>query len=174
MSADTVHEQMVNLVLPICEELGLQLYDLEVKPSSSQGLVRVVLEREGASGPGTGVTLAQITDVTRQLNYLLDVEDFIPFRYRLEVTSPGVERTLTKPSHWERNKGETVRVVLREQTPDGEIVLKGILLGNDAYSAEVQCEDGKVRVANFDVVKRARTVYDFSKDSQKPKKPGRG
>lgn len=174
MSVDSIHEQLVQLILPICEELQLQLYDLEVKPSSSQGLVRVVLEREDASGPGTGITMAEITDVTRQLNYLLDVEDFISFRYRLEVTSPGVERTLTKPSHWERNVGETVRVVLREQTPDGQIVLKGTLLESDGQRAEIECEDGKVRVADYDVVKRARTVYDFSKDSMKPKKPERG
>lgn len=156
---------------PICDELELQVYDIEVKPSSAQGLVRVVLERKDVAGPGTGITLAELTDVTRQLNYLLDVEDFIPFRYRLEVTSPGVERELTKPSHWDRNIGETVRVVLREQTPDGAIVLKGTLLRSDEVCAEINCEDGVVRIANFDVVKRARTVYDFSNDSPKPKKP---
>lgn len=174
MSSDILHRQMESLVLPICEELGLQLYDIEVKPSSAQGLVRVVLERKDVAGPGTGITLAELTNVTRQLNYLLDVEDFIPFRYRLEVTSPGVERTLTKAEHWARNIGETVRVVLREQTPDGAIVLKGTLLRSDASSADIECEDGVVRTANFDVVKRARTVYDFSSDSPKPKKPRRG
>lgn len=170
-SSNSLHERLESLVLPISEELELQVYDIEVKPSSSQGLVRVVLERKNVSGPGTGITLAEITDVTRQLNYLLDIEDFIPFRYRLEVTSPGVERELNKPSHWARNLGETVRVVLREQTPDGKIVLKGTLVSSDELSAEIECEDGTTRTANFDVVKRARTVYDFSNDSPKPTKP---
>lgn len=165
---------MESLVQPICDELKLQVYDIEVKPSSAQGLVRIVLERKDVAGPGTGITLAELTDVTRQLNYLLDVEDFIPFRYRLEVTSPGVERELAKPAHWSRNIGETVRVVLREQTPDGAIVLKGTLLRNDEICAEINCEDGVVRIANFDVVKRARTVYDFSNDSLKPTKPKKG
>jgi len=161
-STNSIHERLESMVLPICDELELQVYDIEVKPSSAQGLVRVVLERKNVAGPGTGITLAELTDVTRQLNYLLDVEDFIPFRYRLEVTSPGVERELSKPAHWERNLGETVRVVLREQTPDGKIVLKGTLVRSDETCAEIECEDGVTRTANFDVVKRARTVYDFS------------
>lgn len=161
-STNSIHERLESMVLPICDELELQVYDIEVKPSSAQGLVRVVLERKNVAGPGTGITLAELTDVTRQLNYLLDVEDFIPFHYRLEVTSPGVERELSKPAHWERNLGETVRVVLREQTPDGKIVLKGTLVRSDETCAEIECEDGVTRTANFDVVKRARTVYDFS------------
>lgn len=161
-STNSIHERLESMVLPICDELELQVYDIEVKPSSAQGLVRVVLERKNVAGPGTGITLAELTDVTRQLNYLLDVEDFIPFRYRLEVTSPGVERELSKPAHWERNLRETVRVVLREQTPDGKIVLKGTLVRSDETCAEIECEDGVTRTANFDVVKRARTVYDFS------------
>lgn len=161
-STNSIHERLESMVLPICDELELQVYDIEVKPSSAQGLVRVVLERKNVAGPGTGITLAELTDVTRQLNYLLDVEDFIPFRYRLEVTSPGVERELSKPAHWERNLGETVRVVLREQTPDGKIVLKGTLVRSDETCAEIECEDGVTRTAIFDVVKRARTVYDFS------------
>src|SRR5690625_5321079 len=99
-STNSIHERLESMVLPICDELELQVYDIEVKPSSAQGLVRVVLERKNVAGPGTGITLAELTDVTRQLNYLLDVEDFIPFRYRLVVTSPGDrKRTRLNFSH---------------------------------------------------------------------------
>lgn len=170
MSADDIRSRIETMLEPICAELQLELYDVEVKPSTAEGLVRVVLERQGASGPGTGITLADLTEVTRQLDYLLDVEDFIPFTYRLEVSSPGVERDLTRPAHYERHLGDEVRVVLREATPDGQIVLKGKLVSFDGLSAQIECEDGVQREALLDVVKRARTVYDFSKNSPKPKK----
>jgi len=170
MSADEIQIRIETMLEPICEELNLELYDVEVKPSTGEGLVRVILERRDASGPGTGITMDELTNVTRQLNYLLDVDDFISFSYRLEVSSPGVERDLTRPSHYERHIGDQVRVVLREATPDGRIVLKGTLVSFDGLSAQIECEDGVQREALLDVVKRARTVYDFSMNSPKPKK----
>lgn len=169
MSADEIQKRIETMLEPILRELALELYDVEVKPSTGESLVRVVLDRMGASGPGTGITLEELTNVTRQLNYLLDVEDFIPYAYRLEVSSPGVERDLTRPSHYERHLGEEVRMVLREATPDGHIVLKGALVAFDGLTVQIECEDGVTREADLDIVKRARTVYDFSMNSPKPK-----
>lgn len=156
---------------PIVAELNLEVYDIEAKTGDPN--VRVVLERIGASGPGTGVTMDELTKVTRQLNYLLDIEDFIPYAYRLEVSSPGIERDLTRPAHYTRHLGEVVRLVLREATADGQVVLKGKIAAFDGISVQIACEDGVLREAPIDVVKRGRTVYDFSTSSPKPK-PGKG
>lgn len=170
MAIEDILQRVTDMVTPLCEELELDIYDIDLRQSSSEALMRIMLERKDVQGPGTGITLAELTKVTKQMNYLLDIEDFIPFRYRLEISSPGVERVLTKPLHWEKNVGETVRVVLREPTPDGQIVLMGKLDSCDPHSAEIVCEDNVRRRAYFDVVKKAQTVYDFTADSLKPKK----
>lgn len=173
MSAEDFVSRIEKMLAPICEELALELYDVEVKPSSDEGLVRVTLERAAASGPGTGISIGEIGEVTRQLDYLLDVEDFIPFTYRLEVSSPGIERELTRPGHYERHMNDEVRMVLRQATSDGQNVLRGKLVGYDGISVTVACEDGVTRETTLDAIKKARTVYDFDAVTPKPKQ-GKG
>lgn len=169
MSAEDIVSRLEGLLAPILEELELELYDVEVKPSPVEGLVRVTLDRANASGPGTGITIGELGEVTRQLDYLLDVEDFISFSYRLEVSSPGVERELTRPSHYERHMNDEVRMVLREATSDGQNVLRGTLVGFDGISVTVACEDGVARETTLDAIKKARTVYNFEASTPKPK-----
>lgn len=160
-SNQAIREKLEALVTPLCEELGLELFDLDVSPGKKEGIVRVLVEREGASGPGDGVTIGEITSLTRQLNYQLDVDDFIPFAYRLEISSPGIERELSKPSHYLRHVGDEVRLVLREPSEDGWNVLEGILKAFDGFLITVACKDGNERTTHVEAVKRGKTVYDF-------------
>src|SRR5690625_7673201 len=102
-STNSIHERLESMVLPICDELELQVYDIEVKPSSAQGLVRVVLERKNVAGPGTGITLAEVTGVTRPRNYPLGVAGFIPLRRRIEVTFTVLCGQRGKPPPWGRS-----------------------------------------------------------------------
>lgn len=172
MSQDDLTQRIEAMVEPIAEELGLEVHDVEVR-IQQDGLVRVVLDRKGATGPGTGVTIGELGEVTRQLDYLLDVEDFISFAYRLEVTSPGIERDLTRPAHYTRYIGEEVRLVLRAPTEDRQNVLRGKLVAFDGLTIEIHCEDGVTRSTTFDAVKKAKTVYDFDAQNPAPKK-GKG
>lgn len=169
MSQDDLQSRIEAMVLPLCDELGLEIHDVEVR-AQQDGLVRIIVDRVGASGPGTGVTIGEIGEITRQLDYLLDVEDFIPFSYRLEVSSPGVERDLTRPQHYTRYLGEEVRLVLRVPTSDNWNVLRGKLAAFDGLTISIDCEDGVRRETTLDAVKKARTVYDFSSTNPEPKK----
>ncbi len=93
--------------------LGYELVDVE---RASGGLLRVTIDRlagaTGAGGPDQGVTVDDCELVSRQLQYLLEVEgvDYA----RLEVSSPGLDRALRKPADWERFVGAEVEVTLRE------------------------------------------------------------
>ncbi len=89
--ADAV-EQVRQLLDPILESMGLSLWDLEFHKQGPQWLLRILIDRE----PG-GVTLSDCETVSRDLSAALDVEDIILHAYTLEVSSPGLDRTLSKP-----------------------------------------------------------------------------
>lgn len=93
--------------------LGFELVDLE---RATGGLLRVTIDRVPgqpyASGPGEAVTVDDCEDVSRQLHYLLEVEQ-IDYA-RLEVSSPGLDRPLKKPADWQRFAGAQIELTLRE------------------------------------------------------------
>ena len=91
---------------------------------------------------------------------MLDELDPIPGRYSLEVSSPGVERTLRTPDHFARAVGETVSIKTRPQVP-GERRLRGRLVSADAegFELEVEGEDPDSRRLAYADIDRARTVF---------------
>jgi len=100
-----LQEQIQLLLEPILSSLGLTLWDLDFKKEGPQWLLRVYIERE----PG-GVTLGDCETVSRDLGTALDVEDIIPHAYTLEVSSPGLDRSLTKPEALPEMRGTQVKV----------------------------------------------------------------
>ena len=84
--------ELGNLIEPAIEQLGYELSDLELKLGGRDGIVRVFIDKPD------GVDLSDCETVSRQLSAILDVEDLLPGNYRLEVSSPGLDRKLTKPN----------------------------------------------------------------------------
>ncbi|MCS7307927.1 MAG: ribosome maturation factor RimP [Aquificaceae bacterium] len=116
-----IAEKVKELVEPIVESMGYRLFDVEFK-SERGWVLRIILDKEG------GITLGDCEEVSKRIGALLDVEDLIPVSYMLEVSSPGLTRELTKPSHFEFFNGRFVRLVLRE-TVDGKREIKGYIKG---------------------------------------------
>ena len=100
-------EALSRLLEPTIERLGFELADLELKLGGRSGLVRVFIDRP----EGIGIDDCEV--VSRQVSAILDVEDPLPGNYTLEVSSPGLDRKLTKPEHFRRFMGEEVKVTLR-------------------------------------------------------------
>ena len=88
------------------------------------GVLLVTVDRDG------GVDLEALTEANRAVSVVLDELDPIPGRYTLEVSSPGVERTLRTPAHFVKAVGEQVTVKTRPQVP-GERRLRGVLAAAD-------------------------------------------
>ena len=109
---------------------ALHLVDVELKGPNSNQLLRVFIDKPG------GVSHADCALVSEQLSAMLDVEDIFPGRYVLEVSSPGLDRKLTRPSDYTYFVGRRARVVLKE-APDQHTVLEGRLAG---------LENGRVRL----------------------------
>jgi ribosome maturation factor RimP len=135
---------------PVVSAADLELVDVELR----SGVLLVTVDRTG------GVDLQALTDANRAVSSVLDELDPIPGRYTLEVSSPGVERTLRTPAHFIKAVGETVTVKTRPQVP-GDRRLRGELLAADEDGLELAVEgaaDGRLRLAYSDI-DRARTVF---------------
>jgi ribosome maturation factor RimP len=165
----SVSDRVRDLVAPVCTDLGLEIYDVE----HASGKVRVTVDRPG------GVDLAALAVATRLISRELDERDPIPGGYQLEVSSPGLERPLRTPAHFQRAVGRTVS--LRLHPSAGEVRrISGVLTEADADGVTVLVDadtsagaDGtepataRIRLAD---IERARTTFAWGGQP----KPGKG
>ncbi len=100
-------ERIISLVQPIIEEAGLELVELQYRSENIGWVLRLIIFKPG------GVSLDDCALVSRQLSYLLDVENIIPQKYHLEVSSPGLDRPLRNRRDFERNIGAMVGITIR-------------------------------------------------------------
>ena len=131
-----LQEQIQHLLDPILGSLGLTLWDLDFKKEGPQWLLRIYIEHEPC-----GVTLGDCETVSRDLGTALDVEDIIPHAYTLEVSSPGLDRSLTKPEHYRKCLGTQVKVKTYQQI-NGEKVFRGKLVEFDGTVVVLEPEKG--------------------------------
>ncbi|MBT1071037.1 ribosome maturation factor RimP [Pelotalea chapellei] len=97
---------------PILESLRLELVDIEYKRSGRDAILRLFIDKEG------GVTLDDCAVFSSELSAVLDVEDFIPCEYSLEVSSPGLDRPLKSAADYERFKGRLIKIRTYEPFQD--------------------------------------------------------
>jgi len=161
-------EQTLTLVrdalAPIVAGLGLDLYDVELNGSGAARTLRVTIEREG------GVDLDAITDVTRAVSPVLDAEPTLAGPYLLEVSSPGLERTLRTPAHFARARGATVSIKFRTGT--GTARVQGALVDTYDRGCVVEGDDGRHELAYADIT-QARTVFEWGAPSRATRKGSR-
>ena len=155
-------EQVRALVEPIVTSEGLELIDLELVPR----LLRVTVDKPG------GVDLDAISEITQLVSAALDRADPIPGgSYALEVSSPGLERPLRTPEHFQRFVGKLVNVKTRPGVP-GERRILGQLVDADDDGCVVDARDGaEPRRVAYDEIEKARTVFEWG-PSPKPGKVG--
>lgn len=100
------------IALPILESLGIELVDIEFGKVGRDAVLRLFIDKEG------GIMLDDCANVSRELSMILDVEDAISCNYTLEVSSPGLDRPLKKPSDFERFTGRLIKVRTYEPLQD--------------------------------------------------------
>ena len=160
-------QRVRELVDPIATDLELDVYDIEQRG----GTLRVTLD----TLPGTpgSVDLEQLSLATRLISRELDHADPVPGRYTLEVTSPGVERSLRTPAHFQREIGKTVSVRLANVEAE-QRRLEGVLVAADEHTATIRIDAAGEAVDHtvaIDSIDRARTVFVWG-PQPKPGKPG--
>lgn len=115
-------ERVRQLAEPLADELGLSIWDVQFVKEGAEWYLRVLIDKDG------GVTIDDCVDMTHALDPVLDEEDPISQEYMLEVSSPGLERKLTRPEHFAASIGMPVRARLIRPLEDGTRTLEGILL----------------------------------------------
>jgi len=132
---------------------GLHLVDVELKGGNANALLRVYIDK------ATGVSHADCQLVSEQLSAMLDVEDPIPGRYVLEVSSPGLDRKLTKPSDFTYFVGRRARLVLREALGDQK-VLEGRLAGFENGRVRLDCGEQGQQEVDLANIRKAQLVVE--------------
>lgn len=153
------------MVAPILADMGLELYDLEF----NGGVLKVTIDTP--AGQAAGVDIDQISLVTRLLGRELDHnEDAVPGRFTLEVTSPGLERTLRTPHHFQREVGKSVSIRLSAEL-DGRRRFNGVLVGATSTIVSVRLEGSTDTVeVPMSMIDKAKTVFVWE-SQPKPNSP---
>ena len=152
MSVDL--ERIRDIAERVATSEGLALIDVELKGGRSNPLLRIYIDKP------QGVSHADCALVSEQVSAILDVEDPFPSSYTLEVSSPGLDRALTKPSHYEHFAGRRARIVLKE--PLGEQrVFEGRLAGLEAGRVRVDLGEGKTAELELSNISKAKLVVEL-------------
>ena len=147
-------EQLIKLLDPEVEALGFELAELEVNLSHGHGTLRLFIDRP------EGISLDDCGTVSHQVSALLDVEDPIAGNYNLEVSSPGADRKLVKPEHFDRFAGSMIKARFRRIVA-GRRRISGQLLGRDGDVINIRDGDETISVDLGDV-EVARLVPDWN------------
>jgi ribosome maturation factor RimP len=147
---------------------GVELVDVEYTPARANPVLRLYVEKPG------GVSVGDCTKVSRAMADVLDTEDLIPSSYRLEVSSPGMDKALKTAGDFERYSGFPARIVLRRPF-DGQSTVSGTITGCRGGSVSLRFESGEEASFELDDIARARLDIDpWEKAKMKGKKKHAG
>ncbi len=137
------------IIEPAINALGIELDYIEFSLMKGKALLRVFIDKEN------GVNIDDCTQVSREIEAVLDVEDPIPYSYVLEVSSPGLDRPLKSVKDFKRYSGNMVRVVTNDPV-EGETFFVGKLVeAGDDEVALLLPKDMRINI-RYDNISRAR------------------
>jgi ribosome maturation factor RimP len=131
-----VAEKAHEVIQPAVEGAGYELVDVAWKFEQGGWVLRVFVDKPG------GIGLDDCERVSRELSAVLDVNDFIPHAYSLEVSSPGLERPLRTVEHFRRFIGEKAKIKLKQGVA-GRRNFTGLIVATDAGAGTVTVEVDK-------------------------------
>jgi len=149
---DLIVQRVASLVLPIIDESGFELVDLELVGRQGSYVLRIFIEKPG------GVSINDCVEINRELSCLLDLEDPIPSRYTLEVSSPGLDRPFKTTRDYQRALGKRVKVLFVGEN-GGTVSLIGMLEGIKNGTVEITSGEEKHCIP-FECIKKAHRELD--------------
>lgn len=166
--------RLKQLAADICVRENCRLYDIEIVGQGKGRILRVFIEKTPSEQVAQQVTLADCSNVSNGLSLQLDVEDLIPGgSYQLEVSSPGLDRKLVEPWHYQTVIGQSVKVWLHRalgSIAEGDAsipaqwgktqTLSGIVESADEKELKIKVEES-VLVIPFVEVEKAKAVVEF-------------
>lgn len=151
-----IAETVRALAQPVADELGYMLWEVAFVKEGADHILRITIDAYGEEG----ITVDDCEKMSHAMDPVLDEADPIDCSYLLQVESPGIERELTRPEHFEWCAG--AKVELRLFAPvDGSRVFTGILVGMDERENVTLDIAGTEKTFPREAVSKVRTVFDF-------------
>lgn len=156
-------DAVIAAIAPVLERLGLDLFDVELVGGGRASMLRLFVDRADVDSPdGRGIDLAAIAEASAAVSLVLDadpaVAEALPGPYDLEVSSPGLERTLRTPAHFRWAVGRAVSVKTR--TESGGLRRRGTVAEADDAGVDIDFDGSRERLA-YDEITQARTVFEW-------------
>ena len=149
-----IEEKVEKLVEPIIEKIGYELYDVEYAKEGKNYFLRIFIDSE------KGIDLNDCEKVNDSITDILDEENYIKEQYFLEVSSPGIERTLRKDKHLEQNIGEQINVKLFKKDENGKKEYLGKLKAFDDLKIVIEQDESEIQIERKNI-SQIKTVYNW-------------
>ncbi len=161
MAEDALQSKLEEIVSPLCARRGLELVQVTLGAARGGGVLRILIDRPRHDAkPGSGVDIDDCQGVSRDLSAILDEDpDLIPGSYRLEVSSPGLERPLVKEADYVRFEGREAALKTREPV-EGRRSFQGVLAGFDSGNVRLRVGGGTVAIP-LEAISKAHLVHRF-------------
>jgi len=150
-----VLEEVSDLAEAVARRRSLRLWDIEMSGSGGSRVVRIFVDGDD------GVDLDTVAEVSEEISRGLDLRDPIDGRYTLEVSSPGLERTLKRPEHFSASVGQQVVVKTKQRLVGDSHRVDGTVVDADEASVRLLAGDKQVDVP-YEEIKSARTVFEWN------------
>jgi ribosome maturation factor RimP len=167
------NQQLWDLIEPYARSAGFDLVELQWGREEGGWVLRIFIDRPWADGPrlpgasepsdifrAPTITHEDCERVSRDVSAALDVADVITQAYRLEVSSPGLERPLRREQDFQRFAGQKIKIRTTDPV-DGRRNFSGTLVGAQGGAVEIEC-DGRSYQVPLDMVVRANLVPDWT------------
>ena len=153
-------EQIEAVAKPVLERHTCELVLATYRRERVGWVLRLLVEKRGADpDQGSGVDHALCRSISRDLGTALDAGDVVDRAYVLEVSSPGIERPLTRLDDYERFSGRRARLKTRRAI-DGRRKFKGVLHGVAAGAIQLRTDDGELVSLDPELVEKANLVFE--------------
>lgn len=146
-------EKIEKIVIPVVNEMGLSLVDIEYMQDGGYWYVRIYVENLNGE-----ITLEECAAISGKIDE--DVDKLIEQRFFLEVSSPGIERPLKKIEDFIRFKGEKIKVSLKHKINDKKS-FEGIITECKDNIIFLEIEEENIVEIPFSEVKKANIIYEF-------------
>jgi ribosome maturation factor RimP len=161
MAPADVIEQVRAIAGRVAASYALEIFDVQFRREASGMVLRVQIDRPGSAATADeSVSVEDCAHVSRDLSAILDVDDVVPTAYVLEVSSPGLDRPLTRARDYERFTGRRAKLVVK-QPIDGQGYFKGRLCGVENGNVLIEGDDRCTHRVPLDSITRANLEVEF-------------
>ncbi|MBR2453263.1 MAG: ribosome maturation factor RimP [Clostridia bacterium] len=154
MAYSKLEKMIIDMATPVAESIGCYIYDTEFVKEGTMKYLRIYADKEDG-----GISIDECERINRKIGEILDEKDPIKENYVLEVSSPGIERKLKTPWHFEKYNGRQIDVGLYKAV-DGSKILSGILKGFADGKVTVET-DSTEKTFGLDDVTFVKLHFDF-------------